>query len=87
MRYGNMDIGYVDVLWYKDYAYIYLLWIEEKYRRKHHGTKIMKEAIEIILEKRNLIKLHVNRWNTEARTLYANLGFVVVDDYTMELRK
>lgn len=62
----------------KKSAFLYEIYIFEKYRGKGYGTTVMKE-VEVWLEQEGIyyFKLHVFGRNEGARKLYEELGFEI----------
>lgn len=83
--YNNYIIGYIYA--YIDYedklnnyleAFVNSLYIEEEYRNKKIGTKLINELIEILKEKDvKFVSIDNMVNNIEARSLYEKLGFKI----------
>lgn len=76
----NQVIGYVWIKVEKEKksAFLYEIYIFEKYRGKGLGTEVMT-SVEAWLEQEDIhfLKLHVFGSNTRARKLYEELGFEI----------
>lgn len=65
-------IGLIKYKWY----FLDLLYIDEKYRGKDIGTKLL-EQIEKFARKENLIGIRMETWNFQARGFYEKNGYNV----------
>lgn len=83
--YNNLVIGYIyayvdddnKITNYKE-AFVNSVYVEEKYRNKKVGTKLINELIEILKAKDiKFVSIDNIASNIEARSLYEKLGFKI----------
>lgn len=73
---NNEVIGYVYSIIKEDTAIIDALYVEKYFRNQKVGTKLLKEMIKVIHEKRiNKILINVMSNNDVAKKFYISLGF------------
>ena len=71
-------IGCLLVTNYEDGKEIAELYLEEEYRSKGIGTKIINN----IIKENNILYLWVYKKNKKAISLYKRLGFIIIDETT-----
>lgn len=71
-------IGCLLVTNYEDGKEIAELYLEEEYRNKGIGTKIINN----IIKENNILYLWVYKKNKKAISLYKRLGFIIIDETT-----
>ena len=71
-------IGCLLVTNYEDGREIAELYLEEEYRSKGIGTKIINN----IIKENNILYLWVYKKNKKAISLYKRLGFIIIDETT-----
>ena len=71
-------IGCLLVTNYEDGREIAELYLEEEYRNKGIGTKIINN----IIKENNILYLWVYKKNKKAISLYKRLGFIIIDETT-----
>ncbi len=59
-----------------DWYFLEELWVDEKYRKQHIGTKLL-ENIEELAKKENLTGVRMETWNFQAREFYEKNGYTV----------
>lgn len=83
IKYENNIIGMIGI--YKEQArfYIYGFCIDEKYRKRGIGTAVLKEIVEICIEKdrSRTIELEVQTKNENALNVYKNVGFNIETEF------
>lgn len=84
--YDGMLVGYLSCILYpnEEESYLYLddFCVDEKYRSRGIGTKLIESARQYAVLNNVLnMKLHVNNTNGNAFRFYSNLGFVPKDIY------
>ena len=98
INYQDIPVGYVAVKKETDFLFLSKLYVLSGYRRKKIGKAAMQYVFKLANDfQLNLVKLNVNKYNTNSILAYEKLGFVirksmitdigngfVMDDYAME---
>lgn len=72
---GGEVVGYLLGALYMDEARILLLAVKEGYRRKGIGSMLVKEYIDSVRGRANMVRLEVRASNLAAQTFYFKQGF------------
>ncbi len=68
-------VGYLLGTLLMDEARLLLIAVKDKYRRQGIGSKLVKEYVESVSGRANMIRLEVRTSNLAAQTFYFKLGF------------
>ncbi len=68
-------VGYLLGTLLMDEARLLLIAVKVKYRRQGIGSKLVKEYVESVRGRANMVRLEVRTSNLEAQTFYFKLGF------------
>ena len=88
MTYNNAPVGYIAIEIESDFLYISKLYVLKDYR----GLKIAKSAIlytesMALKQGKSVIKLHVNKYNSNSIKVYQKMGFVNVESLITDIGK
>lgn len=73
---GNIIAGCMAELYCWNIAYIEVLWVDESYREKGLGTKLLEE-IERISREENCSLIHLDTFDFQAKDFYRKNGYEV----------
>ena len=71
-------VGYLDVTYCHEENELYDLWVEEEYRRKGYGRKLLAKALEMNKPKGMMLLVEIH--NEVAIYLYESMGFEKIDN-------
>jgi ribosomal protein S18 acetylase RimI-like enzyme len=74
LRRGNDIVGGLTGWTWVGWCYVELLWIEEKYRGRGHGTALIRKA-ESEARKRGVKHMYLDTFSFQAPRFYRKLGF------------
>ena len=74
LRQGKDIVGGLTGWTWAGWCYVELLWIEEKYRGKGHGTALIRKA-ESEARKRGVRHMYLDTFSFQAPLFYSKLGF------------
>ncbi len=72
---GGEIVGYLMGTLLMDEARILLIAVKDKHRRRGIGSRLVKEYIESVTGRANMVRLEVRTGNLAAQTFYFKLGF------------
>jgi ribosomal protein S18 acetylase RimI-like enzyme len=74
LRQGNEIVGGLTGWTWAGWRFVELLWIEEKFRGKRHGTALLRKA-ESEVSKRGVRSICLDTFSFQAPAFYKKLGF------------